>query len=256
MTQASAPAGWYPDTQQEGNERYWDGQQWTEQRRPAQQATQTCATCGAENAAEREYCQQCHKSLDQQAGSPSKKSFKVTFQKAVYLGGLPGDKGGYKGNLIITDECIGMGVLQPKKSPIRWDEVAGISFDSATMKKSRAGKAIAFGVFALAAKNTQNAAEITIQRKDGNVALYSVAGKTGAQVRAKIQPLLVEHGVPCLDDAPLMVSAAPAPPVAPVAPAGPAATSAADEIAKLVALRDSGAITDEEFTAYKANLLR
>ena len=28
-----------------------------------------------------------------------------------------------------------------------------------------------------------------------------------------------------------------------------------DEITKLVALRDSGAITDEEFTAYKDNLL-
>ncbi len=32
-------------------------------------------------------------------------------------------------------------------------------------------------------------------------------------------------------------------------------TSAADEIAKLVALRDSGAITDEEFQAHKAKLL-
>ena len=30
-----------------------------------------------------------------------------------------------------------------------------------------------------------------------------------------------------------------------------APTSPADEIAKLVAFRDSGAITDEEFTAYK-----
>jgi hypothetical protein len=38
-----------------------------------------------------------------------------------------------------------------------------------------------------------------------------------------------------------------APPAVPV--------SAADEIAKLVALRDSGAITDEEFTAYKADLM-
>jgi hypothetical protein len=260
MTQPTAPAGWYPDIQQPGGERYWDSQQWTEQRRPAQgapappvadqPAAPTCATCGAENPPERKYCQQCHKQLDQQTDPPSRKSVKVTFQKAVYLGGLPGDRGGYKGNLIVTDECIGMGVVSPKKSPVRWDDMAGISFDSATMKKSRAGKAIAFGVFALAAKNTQNAAEITVQRKDGNVALYTVAGKTGAQVRAKIQPLLVEHGVPCLDDAPLVAAAPPVPAVSP----GP--TSTADEIAKLVALRDQGAITEEEFTAYKANLMR
>ncbi|MCS5718591.1 DUF2510 domain-containing protein [Herbiconiux sp. CPCC 205763] len=28
------PAGWYPDTDQPGNERYWDGTQWTDTRRP------------------------------------------------------------------------------------------------------------------------------------------------------------------------------------------------------------------------------
>ncbi len=27
------PAGWYPDTQKPGGERYWDGTEWTEQRR-------------------------------------------------------------------------------------------------------------------------------------------------------------------------------------------------------------------------------
>jgi|GEM_PF-3278581 hypothetical protein len=177
-------------------------------------------------------------------GSSKKhKGKKVMIQKVVYLGGLPGDKGGYSGNMIVTDECIGMGNLNPKKSPVRWDEMAGISFDSTTMKKSRKGKAVAFGVFALAARKTQNGAEITVLRKDGNAALYTVTGKTGVQVRAKIQPFLVEHGVPCLDDGPLVPEAA------------PTALSTADEIAKLVALRDSGAITDEEFTAYKANLM-
>jgi hypothetical protein len=31
----SAPAGWYDDPQSPGQQRYWDGQQWTEQRQPA-----------------------------------------------------------------------------------------------------------------------------------------------------------------------------------------------------------------------------
>src|SRR5271165_3218655 len=60
-------------------------------------------------------------------GSEKKsKPKKVMIQKVVYLGGLPGDKGGYSGNMIVTDECIGMGSLTPKKSPVRWDEMAGI----------------------------------------------------------------------------------------------------------------------------------
>ena len=183
---------------------------------------------------------------DSDVTSNKRKSKKVMIQKVVYLGGLPGDKGGYSGNMIVTDECIGMGSLNPKKSPVRWDEMAGISFDSAAMKKSRKGKAVAFGIFALAAKSTQNGAEVTILRKDGNAALYTVTGKTGVQVRAKLQPFMAEHGIPCLDDAPLVTDDA---------PAAPSALSTADEITKLVALRDSGAITDEEFTAYKANLM-
>ena len=173
---------------------------------------------------------------------------KAMLARSEYLGGLPGTKKA-SGNLIFDTVAVGVGPLHPKKGVVAWSDMAGISFDSATMKKSRAGKAVMFGVLALAAKSTQNAAEITIQLKDSNVALYTVAGMTGAQVRAKVQPFLMSNGVPCLDDAPLSTEAPS------LAPAPPTPLSTADEIAKLVALRDSGAITDEEFTAYKANLM-
>jgi len=177
-----------------------------------------------------------------------------TFTHAQYLGGLPGTKNGV-GNLIFAVDAVGVGTLSPKKGVVAWADMAGISFDSTTMAKSRVGKALAFGVFALAAKSTQNGAEITILRKDGNAAMYMVTGKTGMQVRAKVQPFLIERGVPCLDD-PTITATLGDPVAAPSVPAAsPSTASTADEIAKLVTLRDSGAITDEEFTAYKANLM-
>jgi hypothetical protein len=120
--------------------------------------------------------------------------------------------------------------------------MAGISFDTGTAKKSRAGKALAIGVFALASAKTQNEAHLTVTLKDGNAALYRIVGKSGPVVRGKIQPFLVAHGVSCLDDGTAQV--------------GPTPVSASDEIAKLAGLRDSGVLTEEEFTAHKAKLLQ
>ena len=48
---------------------------------------------------------------------------------------------------------------------------------------------------------------------------------------------------------------APASPVPPAVPAPASPTSVADELAKLVQLRDAGALTEEEFAAQKARLL-
>jgi hypothetical protein len=169
---------------------------------------------------------------------------KVTLQRAVYLGGLPGDKGGYKGNLIADDECLGMGMVSPKKSPVRWDEMDSISFDSETAAKSRVGKALLFEIIAFAAKNAKTAATITVTRKDGNVAIWQIDKMTGAQVRAKLQPFMFEHGVKCLDDAPLPTAA----------PAAPEADPA-EQLKKLGDLHDSGLLTDEEFAAKRAALV-
>jgi hypothetical protein len=169
-------------------------------------------------------------------------SKKVTFRKAVYLGGLPGDKGGYSGNLFADDEALGMGQFSgPKKSSVRWDEMARISFDSGTASKSRAGKALLVGVFALAAKNTQKDATITVNRKDGNVAIYQLTGTSGGAVRAKLQPFLVEHGVRCTDDAPL--------------PADAPAADPAEQLKKLADLHQSGLLSDEEFAGKRTEII-
>lgn len=164
----------------------------------------------------------------------------VSFTHAKYLGGLPGTKPS-SGNLYVTKNSIGIGTLSAKKGIVKWEDATSISFDSGSAHKSRAGKALLVGVFALAAKNTQNQATVTLTLKDGNVALYQINGVNGAVLRGKIQSLFSQAGVICSDDA------------QPQQQVG--ASSVADEIAKLAALHDSGAITDEEFSAHKAKLL-
>lgn len=174
---------------------------------------------------------------------------KVSIQKAQYCGGLPDSKGSKNtSNLWATDEGIGHGAFGPKFL-IPWADVASVSFDSGTAAKSRKGKAVMFGVFALAAKNTQSAADVTILLKDGNVALYRILGKSGHQVRGKLQPFLTAQGVACPDDAATVPS--PTPPT----PAVASTSSVADELGKLAELHRSGALTDEEFAAHKAKLL-
>jgi hypothetical protein len=116
------------------------------------------------------------------------------------------------------------------------------SFDSGTAAKSRAGKALLVGVFALAAKNTQKDATITVVRKDGNVAIYQITGTSGGAVRAKLQPFMVEHGVICTDDAPLGAPAAAEP-------------DPAEQLKKLNDLHQSGLLTDEEFATKRSAIV-
>ncbi len=106
----------------------------------------------------------------------------MILRKAHYLGGAPGDKGGFGGNLIVNDVGLGVGAFHQKAGIVKTGDMAGIGFESGTASKSRAGKAMLVGVFALAAKYTQKDATITVTQKDGTVTLYSVTGKSGAGI--------------------------------------------------------------------------
>jgi hypothetical protein len=104
-------------------------------------------------------------------------SRKVQFLNAKYLGRLPGSKE-RGGSLLVNDECLGMGRSgSPKKALVRWDEMAGISFE-----------------------NKQGETAITVTRMDGNAAIYQIDGEMSGDVRLKLQSFLIDHGVKCLDD--------------------------------------------------------
>lgn len=163
----------------------------------------------------------------------------VSFLHAEYLGGLPNTKP-CSGTLFIGNESIGIGAFGPKKGIVKWSDAVGISFDSDTAKKSRVGKAMLVGVFALAAKKTQDEAIITVSLKDGNAALYEVKGIKGAAVRGKIQALFTAAGVPCLDDASILISAE---------------SSIPEKIAQLAQLHEAGILSEAEFTEKKMELL-
>ena len=89
---------------------------------------------------------------------------------------------------------------------------------------------------------------IQVSTKSGDLAVFVTEKYVVHEVRPKLQAIINK-----IRQGGLPVASALLSPVEPV-PATPP-VSAADEIAKLVALRDSGAITDEEFTAYKGRLL-
>ena len=102
----------------------------------------------------------------------------MTFTRSGILPRWPARDESGQWQLDLDEHAVGVGTLHPKKGVIARSDMAGISFDSATMKKSRAGKVVMFGVFfTLAAKSTQSAAEITAQLRDGNVALLLRAGQ-------------------------------------------------------------------------------
>jgi hypothetical protein len=112
-------------------------------------------------------------------------SKKVTFRKVVYLGGLPGDKGGYKGNLFADDEALGMGQFTgPKKSSVRWDEMAGISLQRERHYMKRlvlvavAAIATAVAPVAVAGASSDKTSHQTVRLSGGQSVSVTCSGKS------------------------------------------------------------------------------
>lgn len=179
------------------------------------------------------------------AGGKTAKAKKVVLPHASYQGGLSTNPKAKTGNLCADMTAIGIGMRSPSKPSILWTEVAGVSFDSDTMKRSRKGAAMMIGVGALLMSNRKDVAQMIVVLHDGTAGLFEVEKMSGMKLRGKLSPVLNAVGVQCLDDATPVQAAYSAPP----------GTSIGDELAKVAELHESGVLSDDEFSAAKAAIL-
>lgn len=120
----------------------------------------------------------------------------VTIAHAAYVGGMPGQRGPVNGNLIVRNGRIGIGIARtPKVAVVRLVQGTSLRIESATVAKSRAGKAIMFGVLAAAARSQQSAAFLTIDLANGAAATYEVKGMTAPELAARLRVPLATYGV-------------------------------------------------------------
>lgn len=171
---------------------------------------------------------------------------RVQFNHVGYLGGFP-DRPEAKSNGVLVVDGDGLHMRGIRELfVIPWSAVVHVAVEGAEEASRRvtAGRVMAMGIFALAAKKKTGTTYLGVQT-EGYTAGFEMEGTGAGEVRAKIAPWTQRLSPP------------PVPEAAPQAPqaAAPATTGLADELAKLAVLRDQGVLTQEEFDAQKARLL-
>ncbi len=177
-----------------------------------------------------------------------------------YLGGWSGYTKTHTSNrnkyLVINKNGISLSVVKTLFT-IPWDQVLDIEVEGpeSASKRVTAGRALAFGVFALAAKKNEKLAVLIVQLRSGEEAIFDTRQFTAGELRAKLVPVTSQlrraRGA-----APPPVGAPQGQAPAPSSESPPAAAlSVADELKKLAELKDAGVLTDDEFAQQKTKLL-
>lgn len=167
-----------------------------------------------------------------------------------YLGGHPSAPSAVNGcNLVITDRTVAIekGTVIHMKMDL--SEVGGISVETEEEARRRytATRMLAVGVFALALpKKTAGSVLVLVDTAQGPLT-FEKPKTSKAETLRLLGPLIAAAGTRSLGPAHTTPAEA--------ALTAPPAVGVADELAKLVALRDSGELTDEEFSRQKAKLL-
>jgi len=166
-----------------------------------------------------------------------------------YLGGHPKATGAVKRcNLVVTarEIAIEKGPTIHSRVPLSDVSEVIVETEQEATRRLTATRMLAVGVFALAIpKKTPGSVLITIDTDQGPL-IFEREKATKATVLRQMGPAMV-----MINKA---VSARPEP-IDPPAPAALPPPSVADELEKLVRLRDSGALTADEFDRQKRRLL-
>ena len=119
--------------------------------------------------------------------------------------------------------------------------IASLEVTSEQVAKSKVGATLLFGVWGgLAAKGAADRSTLVVNIKNGSTGYFIIKKYFAAQLLAIVDPWRREMGIGLGGS--------------PEAAGGP--VSIADEIAKLAQLRESGALTEDEFVLLKTQLIQ
>ena len=179
---------------------------------------------------------------------------KISFLSAAYLGGLPGASAKKKGNLIFTDDRVGLGIYNPKHCVIMLLAIESIDIGGREVATSKFGSEVLFGLAgALGARGERDETWLTIRTSDGSTVFFLIDGKAPIEVAGMLSSWMTQHGIPSYAAAQqselvgALTSAGGVPPHGDL--------GLADELGKLAKLRDQGALSDDEFALAKTRLL-
>lgn len=162
------------------------------------------------------------------------------FDRATFLGGLSQDDRKLTGALVLDEQ----GIRVNQTEILQWSDCEGLTVESYQVAKRKIAATLVFGVLgAVAAKGSKDQAVITVKRNDGALAYFVIDKKNSHEVSAKIAPLLRSIKVPIVGDFPLEST-----------PPRSSENDLTSEIERLVVLKESGYIDEDEFKLLKGRL--
>ena len=154
------------------------------------------------------------------------------------------------GSLVMDDDAVTLHWMQdgkdyrPHIEICRTRAIATIEVTSEQAAKSKLGAAVVFGVLgAVTAKGSMDRASMLVTLRNGETGYFTIQKQSTASLLGALTPWLREHGISL--GSPDVEAAQPA-----LAP-----KLIADELVKLVQLRDAGVLTEQEFVELKTKLI-
>ena len=247
----STEPGWQPDPSQRHEHRYWDGTSWTEHVADAGVQSTDRLDDAAPQDADGEDVLQDEGPEEEVAGGPKIKRFSIGYTD--YLGGHPVREKKHSGGVLRFDaQGVHMRGFR-ELFVVPWADVTELAVEGSdeVQRRVTASRMLMLGVFAFAAKKKlPKECYVTVATKDGEAIFHCT--KVGPhEVKAKLASAArwVQDRNPSVPSG-VAITAPPLP------AAAPSQVDVMDQIKRLSELHNVGALTDEEFSEKKAELLK